>query len=170
MSMEHKGYAFDWQKFKAELLPVLIEALETGEIQDLLQFIEKNRDQLTDPYDGMPLNSNWQSMLFSPNAHVYGDYALTKYYDVSEQTGVGYAWIEISDRLPKEAARALLGEALGPKHNLFDPGKMGSYFQQPEQVRISLKVLEKLNVPEIDEFRRLLSRCATEDKGVYVTF
>ena len=170
MSMEHKGYAFDWYKFEAELQPVLVEALETGETQNLLQFIEKNREQLTDPYDGMPLNSRWQSMLFRPDAHVYGDYALTKYYDVSEQMGVGYNWIEVSDRLPKEAARALLGETLGPKHNLFDPGKMGSYFQRPEQVHISLEVLEKLNAADIDEFRRLLSKCATENMGVYVTF
>ena len=115
MSMEHKGYAFDWHKFEAELKPVLIGALETGEIQNLVQFIEKNREQLTDPYDGMSLKSNWQLMLANQDAHECGDYALTKYYDVSEQMGVGYAWIEVSDRLPKEASRALLGEALGPK-------------------------------------------------------
>ena len=111
-------------------------------------------------------------MLANRDAHEYGDHALTKYYDASnpEQGGVGYAWIELSDQLPAPACRSLLGEPIGPRHNLFDPGRMGSYFQTPEQVRVSLKILGGLNMPEIKRFCKLLSRCAVENLGVYNTF
>jgi hypothetical protein len=168
--MEHKGYAFDWRSFENELRPILIEGLETGGVQELLDFIENNRGQLTDPYAGITLKENWQLTLSNRDAHEYGDYALTKYYNVREEMGVGPVWIEISDRLPAEANMALLGKTLGPKHNFFDPGRMGSYFQQPEQVNTALDVLTRFDLPEIANFCHLLSKCVENNLGVYVTF
>ena len=165
--MEHKGYAFDWQAFERELYPVLLKALETGDLHELIAFIERNRDQLSDPYEGAPLNDRWQAMLSNRDAHEYGDYALTKFYDPGQAMGVGEAWIELSERLP---ARALLGEALGPKGNPFDPGRMGSYFQRPEQVRASLDALANVSGPQVEAFRALLESCAARALGVYVTF
>ncbi len=168
--MEHKGYEFDWYAFERELYPMLVRTLETGQVQELVSFVESNRSQLTDPYEGQALDDNWQSTLANRDVHEYGDYALTKYYAPDEAAGVGDAWMELSDRLPAEASRALLGEPIGPQSNLFDPGRMGSYFQRPVQARISLSVLENIDFPELAEFCDLLSQCVEKNLGVYVTF
>lgn len=170
MSMEHKGYAFDWQAFERELYPAIIQALETGDSQEIIAFIERNLDQLSDPYEGAPLNDRWQMMLSNRDVHEYGDYALTKFYDPSQAMGVGEAWMGLSERLPARAARALLGEALGPEGNRFDPGRMGSYFQCPEQVPASLEALANVSEVEGAAFRELLEYCAERGLGVYVTF
>lgn len=168
--MEHKGYAFDWYAFERELYPTLMKALETGDLQEIIGFIERNRTQLTDPYEGYSLDEDWQSTLENRDVHEYGDYALTKYYTAGEPAGVGDAWMDLSDQLPEKISQAFLGEAIGPKHNLFDPGRMGSYFQRPEQVPASLEILANLHLPEVDAFRALLSKCAVEKLGVYITF
>ncbi len=168
--MEHKAFAFNWNSFEQELFPTLVKALETGEVQEIINFIEKNRQHLTDPYEGQPLDDGWQSTLSNRDVHEYGDYALTKYYAPDEAAGVGDAWIDLSDELPATASRALLGETVGPKGNLFDPGRMGSYFQRPEQARVSLDVLTNLNKPELADFCQLLSECVNKNLGVYITF
>lgn len=168
--MEHKGYAFDWYTFEHELYPILIKALKTSKLQEIIQFIERNQTQLTDPYEGKPLDDHWQSLLINRDAQEYGDYALTKYYAAGEPAGIGDTWMALSEQLPAKVAQTLLGETIGPRHNLFDPGRMGSYFQRPEQVYISLEILVSLSLPEIDEFRELLSRCVTKNLGVYITF
>lgn len=170
MSMDHKGYAFDWNTFECELYPILIKSLETDDLEEIIAFIERNRDQLTDPYEGSPLDDSWQSTLTNRDAHEYGDYALTKYYAAGDSAGVGDTWIELSDQLSAKASQALLGETIGPKRNRFDPGRMGSYFQRPEQVHTSLEILTGVDMPEIDKFRKLLSRCAAKKLGVYITF
>lgn len=115
MSMQHKGFAFDWLNFKRELQPVLVKSLETGDVQELLNFIGRNREQLTDPYSGVCLNEKWQAMLSNRDAHEYGDYVLTKYYDVTEERGVGNVWTELSYSLPADAKFAMLGKAVGSR-------------------------------------------------------
>lgn len=170
MSIEHKAFAFDWASFEQTLFPILTRALETGDVHELITFIDQNRAALTDPYEGMPLDDNWQNMLSNRDAHEYGDFALTMYYDPAAPCGLAYDWMALSDRLPARVNQALLGEVLGPEHNRFDPGRMGSYFQRLEQVRTSLEILNGENIPEMDEFRSLLTRCAASNQGVYITF
>jgi len=168
--MEHKAYAFDWQDFADELCPVLLESLETGAVQGLRDFITLNRNQLTDPYAGAPLKANWQRLLSNRDVHEYGDYALTKYYDVGMDRGIGYAWMELSEQLPVEARRALLGKVLGPQQCCFDPGRMGSYFQTPAQVAASLNVLTGHQALGLEGFCDLLADCVANGFGLYVTF
>lgn len=170
MSMEHKGYAFDWQSFASELHPILLNGLETGDTQGLINFIASNREQLTDPYAGAPLKENWHRLLSNCDIHEYGDYALTKYYEVGTDRGLGYTWREISDQLPVAARKSLLGKPLGPQGSFFDPGRMGSYFQAPAQVAASLEVLRDYPLLALAGFCDLLAACVGEGWGVYITF
>lgn len=170
MAMSHKAYAFDWQGFEFDLHPLLMAALATDDSTELATFIDGNRKTLSDPYEGEPLPEDWRAALENRDVHEYGDYALTRFYDPADECGIAEEWAEISERLPEAAATALLGFSVGPPERLFDPGRYGSYFQTPTQVRESLAVLKPLGVPELTRFVELLERCATEGRGVYVTF
>jgi hypothetical protein len=168
--MEHKAFAFDWTAFERDLRPILERALVDNEEAPLRAFIETHRAELIDPYEGDPLPPEWEESLEAGDIQELADFALTRFYDPQEAHGVGYAWIRLDDMLPPPAAAALLGKAVGPVENLFGPGRMGSYFQSPAQVRQSLTALASISNPELADYRKLLERCAAEGCGLYVTF
>jgi hypothetical protein len=170
MPMEHKAYAFDWSAFEFDLHPLLDDALTANATAELEAFIDQHRAKLTDPYEGEPLQTDWRDTLGNRDVHEYGDYALTRFYDPADSWGIGYAWARLSGKLPEPAARALLGFPIGPAENLFDPGRYGSYFQTPRQVRESLTALQPHGCPALVRYLELLERCVAERRGVYVTF
>jgi hypothetical protein len=170
MAMEHKAYAFDWNRFAAELLSILLHALETQEKSPLEDFIDKHRTEMTDPYEGRLLPEQWRGSIETDDLLSIADVALTRYYRPAEDHGIGGSWMEISESLPAAAATALLGECLGPPHAQFDPGRMGSYFQKPDSVLNSLQVLNGINYRDLQAYRKLLERCGRSELGVYVTF
>ena len=165
MGMSHKAYAFDWHGFEFDLHPWLEAALAADNPAELESFIDDNRASVTDPYEGDPLPEDWRAGLENRDVHEFGDYALTRFYDPADDCGVGSAWMSISNQLPEAAANALLGFSVGPPGRLFDPGRYGSYFQTPAQVRESLAVLKPLDVPELARFVELLERCAAEGRA-----
>lgn len=61
--MEHKAFLLDEKTFQNELSPILYEALEHNNAAPLQFFIEENLEQLTDPYEGEPLDEDWETML-----------------------------------------------------------------------------------------------------------
>lgn len=170
MPMEHKAYAFDWTRFESELHPLLVAALTANETAGLALFIDQHLAELTAPYEGEPLSTDWRSALENQDVHEYGDYALTRYYDPADCRGIGYGWARLSEELPETAVNAMLGFAIGPAENLFDPGRYGSYFQAPRQVQESLSVLGPHSCPDLAQYLELLKRCVAERRGVYVTF
>jgi hypothetical protein len=178
MSMEHSAFLFDYQKFSRELRPILVKALQDQNTLVLLQWIEKHREQLVDPYEGNPLEANWEQQLPSKTVHVYGDFALTKYYDPLDSIGLEYEWIEIGEYLDKVGSReaVILGTALGPEREPFDPGGMGSYFQTEATVRSNLGEVEQLirdNPTGLDKLQpvaTMLRAAAKAERGLYVTF
>jgi hypothetical protein len=99
-----------------------------------------------------------------------GDYALTKFYDPTDSYGLSDSWMSIGESLPPEAQHALLGIAVASGTKFFDPGKMGTYFQNPEQVRHSLTILENIEVDGLGDFKKLLRHCIKTGLGLYVTF
>src|SRR5262245_51807623 len=131
MPMCHKAYAFDWLGFQQDELPgVLSSALETSDTSGLLAYVERNRESLTDPYEGEPLEEGWQDKLGNRDVHEFGDYALTRFYDPNADCGLAYCWNRLDEALFWEVDReALLGSPFGPRHNRFNPGRYGSYFQ-----------------------------------------
>ena len=68
------------------------------------------------------------------------------------------------------ARSALLGSPIGPEEALFDPGRRGSYFQTPMQVKKSAETLKGCAQIEILDYRHLLQYCSDENLGLYVSF
>ena len=173
--MEHKAFLFDFEHFLRDLAPILERSLNKSETAELRDFIEKNRSTLTDPYEGDPLDENWEELIETKDPHQYGDFAMTKYYRPDQDRGLGKDWEQIQKLLldhRDESSKAILGTPLGPQTNLFDPGKMGSYFQSLESARGSLAVLERKASQDIaiGDFIELLRDAVEARLGIYVTF
>jgi hypothetical protein len=166
--MDHKAFAFDWTAFQRHLAPILHDALSSDSIAGLAAFIEHHHQSLTDPYEGQPLPEDWPSLMENGDVQDHGDFALTLYYSPTADFGIGDSWLALSD--DSSVANALLGEPFGPADNLFDPGRMGAYFQTPDAVSSSLRVLTADDHPGLSDFIDLLERCGVEGMGIYVTF
>lgn len=170
MSMDHKAFAFDWDAFESELLPVLTQALETSDTAALKAFIDEHRESLVDPVSEDLLAEDWQDTLVSGDVQELADLALTKYYEPTEDCGLGEWWDEINKSLAPAAGAALLGTPLKGGAQVFDPGRMGAYFQSPTQTGASAKALGSVSMPDVEEYRDFLKGCAEDGMGVYVTF
>lgn len=180
MSLEHKAFIFDNDGFSHELKPLLESALDSGNVDQIRNFIILNQPALVDPYEGEPLDDDWENRIEDKDAHQYGDFALTKYYSPIDDKGLGSEW-EYFQQIFLDSSELsfspVLGFPIGTDDNLFDPGKMGSYFQSPSEVHESLgrvKQFEKV-VPEehlaiFEKFKNFLEQAVTEKKGIYVTF
>ena len=163
LTMEHKAYEFDWDGFSKELKPLMLEALSSGECFKILRFIEKHKEKVTDPYEGEPLLENWSEDLAFESLQNILDYALTKYYSVSNDLGLGYEWLVLSDDLDEKESISLLGESVYE----FNPGCYGSYFQPESVLKTSIETLSNVNEPQIVSF---VERLSALSKGLYVTF
>lgn len=64
----------------------------------------------------------------------------------------------------------LMRFSISSSSNVFDPGRMGSYFQTSEQVLESLAIVRELEIPSIEPFQELLEECSQQGLGIYVTF
>jgi hypothetical protein len=180
MSMDHKAYQLDYEPFVSELAPLLARALQTGNVDELKAFVERNFSQLKHPAEGDPLGPDWRALVESgePNLEVqrWADLALTKYYDPSADEGLNAEWEDLDDELQAagiDASRVVLGRTLGADGNVFDPGRQGAYFQSPEDVRDALQLLEGVTVEEedvLDQWREILQSAAQRGKGLYVRF
>jgi hypothetical protein len=170
MSMSHKAFVFDWEAFRGELAPLLAASLEDGDPARLVEFGGRHRESLRDPYEGEPLGDDWAEHLEVGDVQEVADFVLTRYYDPTADGGIGEAWAEIEARLDAGQRLALLGRPFGPEETPFDPGRMGSYFQDGDAVRRSLEVLRQADGPELRGYISTLERAVRRAKGVYVTF
>lgn len=170
MSISHKAFAFDWNAFDVGLAPILRKALDDDDAAGLVEFIEQERSRFTDPYNGDALPEDWRRRMEVGDVQELADFALTRYYRVGEDRGVGSAWLSVTKTLTAEQSVALLGTPFGMLERLFDPGRLGSYFQSPLMVMRSLMSLDDIAGEEVQQFRELLAECAARQFGVYVTF
>lgn len=179
MSMDHKAFVFDTAGFEQHLRPLLETALASGNLSGLHTFILENFASLTDPNEGTPLMDDWDAVLGSTDAQQLGDVALTRFYDPLQNLGLGPHWAALHDLLAlrwPELAPAVLGSVIGPPENLFDPGKMGSYFQSASDAHAALERLTTLvrQQPtlqaELAELRGMLERAVDAHQGLYITF
>lgn len=177
MSMLHKAFVFDERAFRVELRGLLERALRDGDVAPLRAFIEAHRGRLSDPYEGEPLDHDWESQIEYKDAHQYGDFALTRYYQPKEDLGLGADWQELGEFLEEHglSEEILLGIPLDD----FDPGKQGSYFQDSATVSENLRKLDEIiqGEPELPELparlaplRAMLDAAARRAMGLYVTF
>lgn len=179
MSMEHKAFVLDYDAFADQLSDILQTSLVKVTDDDLVDFIEANISSLKDPYEGDSLDSSWQDLVETQDAHSYGDFALTKFYDPASDIGLGYSWEAVQNLLNDASSglgAAILGSPFGPANNYFDPGKMGSYFQKPGEVQKNLSLLNNLvqQKPQLSAGLsgaiEMLRQAAEAGRGLYVTF
>lgn len=170
MTMSHKAFIFDWPTFENELAPVLHVALMNGRMDSITHFINEHLNELTDPYEGHALDSSWDRQLERHDLQEIADFALTKYYDVNSDMGLGDAWMSIEKDLDLTQRRALLGIPFGPENNVLDPGRMGSYFQSVRICEEARSLLLVSAIPALNEFLHVLELAIAEKKGIYVTF
>ncbi len=145
---------------------MLSRALQKNETQELISFIARHPGACRNPYSGAALSADWGTELEVGDAQELADFALTKYYDPTEDNGLGGEWSSIEEELPSSSKAALLGTSVP----LFDPGRQGSYFQTASQAEISARLLSTISNPVLSLYQALLSRAATKGSGVYVTF
>lgn len=175
--MEHKAYLFDYELFDRELRTLLENALRSGDSTGLVSFINANLGCLKDPYEGETLTADWQDLIETQDAHQYGDFALTKYYDPKADTGLGPDWDEVQQMLAGDLAMTVspvLGATVGPPDDPFDPGKMGAYFQTKQQVIRNYSNLTGLVVNQsasvLNRAIRMLKEAVDAGSGLYITF
>ena len=166
MSLDHKAYAFDWHSFAGEMLPWLAKALERNDCKRFVSFIHENVEVCSDPYEGQPLDRNWDETVDVTDVQQLADFALTKYYEPSDNHGLSGTWIELDESLPPDLKPALVGQSIVG----FDPGRQGSYFLEPDEAKRYASVLQGAVDKAAHEYARFLARTASEGRGVYVTF
>ncbi len=183
MSLDHKAYLLDYEAFESELAPILADALETGEMEELRAFVESNLSELKDPSEGEPLGSNWQELVKPPDPErrdlelqLWGDLALTKYYDPAQDDGLSTEWEDLEGELKEagvDATRVLLGRQLQVDGRVFDPGLQGAYFLSSGDVQSALEMLSQADLEDdelAEQWREVLQAAAERRKGLYVTF
>lgn len=180
MSLEHKAFIFDAEKFNDELKPYLEADLRSGKSGQVRNFIISNMSLLTDPYEGEELDEYWEDMIEDKDAHQYGDFALTKYYCPLADFGLGVDWESIQNILVDTMNfqfSPVLGIPLKVGEEVFDPGKMGTYFQKNSDVAESLDNMSSIEcfVPKnliepFNSFKSLLEEALKKNKGLFVTF
>jgi hypothetical protein len=167
VSFSHKAFEFDWTAFEREFALTLARALKANDAALVEEFIEQHRESLRDPYEGEPLPPDWRSVLESGDLQELSDFALTRYYLPAQDFGLSDEWTDLS----KSSARmALLGEPFGEPSNIFDPGRMGAYFQTPARAVESLRLLRACGDPRLSPFIEALAKIVGAGKGLYVTF
>ena len=175
--MEHKAFLFDYGLFAQELKVILEDALQSGDVYALTSFINANLSDFRDPYEGDPLEADWEAMIATRDPHQFGDFAITKYYRPDKDIGLGKSWETLQNMIaadPLIVESPILGSILGPRSNPFDPGKMGSYFQSAQQVQQSqgclLNFVRTGRVEVIDQAVQMLQRAIGANMGLYITF
>jgi hypothetical protein len=167
--LEHRAYAFDWESFDASLRPMLEYALSNRSRDILVDFINRNRGQLVDPYDFLPLPPSWHLLMENQNdIHTLGDFCLTRYYDRSTDRGLGERFESVAESMPENHTACLCGYVIGNEISPFDPGGMGSFFQRPRDVMESRSTLAKYQ-DQLADFLDLLDDCIADSLGLYVT-
>ena len=170
MSFSHKAFAFDGHAFEVQLAPTLRHALAQGDTSALQAFIDTHWELLKDPYEGEPLSPDWRAQLEAGDVQELADFALTRYYDPKADFGIGEEWGGLGLELTEAQRQALLGAALQEGGQTFDPGRMGSYFQDRQCAAMSLQVMEHANEGALGAFKRGLQQAVHAGRGMYVTF
>ena len=166
MSLDHKAYFFDWRSFSTEMLPWFRDALARSDCNSFYAFVLSNRDYCRSPYEGEPLGAGWEKEVDVNDLQQLADFALTKYYDPSQNRGLSAMWIELDDTLSPELKKTLTGFAIEG----FDPGLQGSYFLTPEDARSYAKMLQTTSNVLAREYGQFLECAANGSRGVYITF
>jgi len=171
--MEHKAFGFDWDAFESTLRPHLLSA-QDGRPEALVGFVRAHLDALVDPDEGGPLTQDAVDEADSEGDVDYlAEMALTRFYDSSEDVGLGADYLEIDAALQNAGlspAAFLLGRTIEAGDGLFDPGKMGTYFCTKADAEQRYVAVQALNDPKLrDRLERFVAE-GVRVGGLYITF
>jgi hypothetical protein len=140
MSIDHKAYLFQYDKFQEELADALYRSLQTGIVLPLRVFINGHRGSLTDLATAKRLGKDWeQKYCRDEDVQSYADLALTRYYDLTASLGLCYGFDALAvylrslPSLARHAGRLIGGRLFGPKGKRLDPGRMGTGLLSPAE-------------------------------------
>lgn len=129
MSMEHRAFVFDEEKFSKELRNLLLDAGLAEDVDKIKSFIAQHSDDIKSPYDGIKVNSDYEKGMYNKDVQEYADYAMTAYYEPDDDMGLSYAWevvLKVLKKLKYKSAKyALLGKSVSKKGFCVDPGCSG---------------------------------------------
>lgn len=130
MSMEHKAFLFDTDKFNSKLAELLSSCHSKDDIQLIRSFINENIDDIKSPYDGEDLEIDWEDELENKDIQEYADFAITYCYNPDDEDGLSCCWQGILECLKKvklkfPAEYYILGNSVKLGDELLDPGQQG---------------------------------------------
>jgi hypothetical protein len=158
MSIVHKAYLFDFRGFERELAGIVYEALKRDDVRRLRTFIQRHRAELTDFSTEEPPGEDWEERILSEgggNTQWYADLALTRFYDFTDDLGLGYgfdalhAFLRTVPTVGDSADDLICGRVFGPKGQRLDPGAMGTGLLSPEDVKQLHGLLEQTDWPPV---------------------
>ena len=140
MSMEHRAFLFDTERFYAEIEPVMRGSIKTTEVAR--NYIYEHLDELQSPYTGDVLGDDWESEFSELNLQVYFDILLTACYEVDDDCGLCEMGDAVNGTIKGldvfgEPEIAVLGRGIVVDDVQVDPGMMG------------LGIVESHEVPDI---------------------
>lgn len=95
MSMEHKAFVFDTNKFHAEIEPVMKDSIKNTEVAH--RYICDHLEELQSPYTGDTLEEGWEEEFGELTLQVYFDILLTSCYDVEDDCGLCEMWDAVNE-------------------------------------------------------------------------
>lgn len=146
MSMEHKAFLFDSQKFHFEIEEVLNNCADIKGKEYAIEYINRNYHNLKSPYTGEELDEKWINQIESENIQEYMDFILTACYDPNEEVGLAYTWEVLLEELRQmhvtsDAEQWILGKSIVCNGVIIDPGAMGLGIVEAEDVPYIKKIL-----------------------------
>ncbi len=175
MLPDHKMFVFDYTTFQVELAGILAKALQSNRTGRLQSWIDARALQVHDPVEGEPVGRDWRDFLAESDVQEYGDFAMTVFYTPARFRGLRIEYNSAREKLLKKGMSedawtyAVLGWPLGPEGKRFDPGRMGTYAQSPEQVEAGLDALVGFGDVVLEPVIETLGEAQRRGLGVFVT-
>lgn len=146
MSMLHKAYVFDTQKFHAEIEPVMKDSIRNIDVAR--RYICDHLDELQSPYTGATLEEGWEAEFGELTLQVCFDILLTACYDVDDDCGLGEMWDAVNEVIKgldvfEEGELPVTGWEVDIDDFVVDPGMEGLGIIDCDEVAEILEVLEE---------------------------
>lgn len=146
MSIEHKAFVFDTDKFHAEIEPVMQACIADPDVAH--RYISEHLDELQSPYSGCALNEDWESEFDELTLQVYFDILLTACYDVEDDRGLGEMWDSVNEVIKsldvfEEGELPVTGWQVEIDDVVVDPGMEGLGIIESDEVAEILEVLKE---------------------------
>lgn len=146
MSMEHKAFLFDTDRFYAEIKPVMEDSVKNTGVAH--QYICEHLDELQSPYTGEPLEEGWEEEFDELTLQTYFDILLTACYDPDDDRGLVDMWDAVNEVIKsldvfEEGELPVTGWEVQVDDVVVDPGMEGLGIINSDEVEEILNTLKE---------------------------